>query len=493
MEGVPLFNHEDNSEDSGNEFGVDDKSKKKSKKKTTPEWFRRIVNTGEQQPDDESKTGRLLGMIKSPFSRLFGIEKDELPEEDSGQDDKNAQDAEYRLPFIGGAFSAVEAVEPDQPELAVDPADTEPDNPHGLIIDEETAEEFATWEVSTEPAGVAEMPEESPRLEDEQEVVESRDPEELSVDRLRAEVEAHALASSETPTERSPETSTFDSATRGEAVTTTKEREIIIEKRGGAGAAAVGFVAADLLSRSRDRKIRKEAKQLKKKVTTLEKKQKTDHQRAQEIEAQNKERTRDLAAKREFDKQQHSEALQAVAPGQDKQPIITKTEQVAIAPKPRTESSPPLATEQKPNRTQLESEQRSPVAERQAADTYSTTREALARQNQELLATIEQAKEVSYAGETYYDRQHEVMDEPTLYDMNSGTSVTAQSQQATTVNSVQQPATSQSYRQPAQPYETLPQKAGLTEEYKQAMIQGATTGIILLVGFLIVLILWSLL
>ena len=492
MEGVPLFNQEDNSEDTGSEFGADGKPKKKSKKKSAPEWFQRIVNTGEEQPEEESRTGRLLDLIKSPFSKLFGIEKDELPEGEAGADDEDSSDSEFRFPLMDGSYTALDSVEPEQPELAHDPADNEPELPQGLIIDEDTAEEFASWE--------APLNREDDRFEtnpgsDEveatgQEVIDTSVPEELSVDQLRAEVEAHALASSETPTERTPYTNSYDSATRGEAVATTKEREVIIENRGGAGAAAVGFVAADLLSRSRDRKIRKEADQLKKKVATLENKQKDDNFKAREAEVKNKERIRDLAVKREIDVRRQNEKIKSVNEVQSSRPDVLQPQRVEI-PWPAVESSEPII-ERAPDSDHNRPEYKVLATERQSDDALRA-QELLARQNQELLATIEKAKQVSYAGETYYDRQHEVMDEPTQYDMASGGSITGRSSQPTAAIGSQM-ATGQAQSQSVPTaYEPLPQKTGLSDEYKQAMVQGATTGIILLVGFLIVLILWSLL
>lgn len=493
MEGVPLFNQEDNSEDTGSEFGADGKSKKKSKKKSTPEWFQRIVNTGEEQPEEESRTGRLLDLIKSPFSKLFGIEKDELPEDEAKTGEDNPLGSEFRLPFMVGSYRAVESVDPDQSELANDPADNEPELPQGLIIDQDTAEEIASWDE-------APLNREDDRFEtnpgpDEveaggQEVIDTPDPEELSVDRLRAEVEAHAIASSQTPAERTPYTTSYDSATRGEAVATTKGRGVIIEKRGGAGAAAVGFVAADLLSRSRDRKIRKEAKQLKKKVATLENKQKDDNFKAREAEVKNKERIRDLAVKREIDLRRQNEKIKSVNEVQSFRSDVLQPERVEI-PRPAVERSEPVV-ERAPDTDHNRPEYKVVATERQSDDALRA-QELLVRQNQELLTTIEKAKEVSYAGETYYDRQHEVMDEPTQYDMASGGSITSRSAQPTAATG-SQTAMGQAQSQSAPTaYEPLPQKAGLSDEYKQAMVQGATTGIILLVGFLIVLILWSLL
>jgi hypothetical protein len=377
----------------------------------------------------------------------------------------------------------VESVEPEQPETAHDPADTEPELPHGLIIDEETAEDFATWEAPIATEAMADSVQED-IADNEPRQTETAAPEGLSVDRLRAEVEEHAMASHEVPTERHPDITSYDSPIRGESVPATKERELVVEKRGGAGAAAVGFVAADLLSRSRDKKIRKEAKQLKKKVTSLEKKQETDYFEAQRIQAQNKEQLRDLAAKREHDLKIQAQKFESVKVPEPRLPVEAKTEKAQVTVERVVHREQSIERVPKPEVL---------TSERQKPDSDSTY-EALVRQNQELLATIEQAKEVSYAGETYYDRQHEVMDEPTKYDMASGASVSSHdsSGQQSTLPVTNSNQTQHSGQQPGL-YDPLPQKTGLSDEYKQAMLQGATTGIILLVGFLIVLILWSLL
>jgi hypothetical protein len=484
MEGIPLFNQEDNSEDTENDFGADGKPKKKSKKKSGPEWFQKFTAGSEVQPEEESKTNRFLDAIKSPFSRLFGIEKDEVAEDEEKAPEGTREEPEYRLPFMPGAYSTVESVEPEQPETAQDPADAEPELPHGLIIDQETAEDFATWETPTTTDVTIAGGAEQDIADNEPHQPETAVPEELSVDRLRAEVEEHAMASHEVPTERHPDIASYDNLARGESVPATKERELVVEKRGGAGAAAVGFVAADLLSRSRDKKIRKEAKQLKKKVTSLEKKQETDYFETQRLQVQNKERLRDLATKREQDLKIQAKKFESVKTPEARPAVEAKAE------KPQATVERVVHREQSVERV---AKPEVVTLERQELDSDST-HEALVRQNQELLATIEQAKEVSYAGESYYDRQHEVMDEPTKYDMASGASVPSHdsSGQKSTLPAPSSKQIQQSDQYP-RPYDPLPQKKGLSDEYKQAMLQGATTGIILLVGFLVVLILWSLL
>lgn len=493
MEGVPLFNQEDNSEDTGSEFGADGKPKKKSKKKSAPEWFQRIVNTGEEQPEEESRTGRLLDLIKSPFSKLFGVEKDELQEDVIADNDGVvAEEPEYGLSSVPGLYSQAESVEPDKPEAVDDPVDGEPELPQGLIIDEETAEEFAMTEIPAESERVEQVARESDSG-DEVAAVGSgiHDSGELSVDQLRAEVEANAMASHEIPTERPYEVGLVDTGgLRTETAPQIKEREVIIEKRGGAGAAAVGFVAADLLSRSRDRKIRKEAKQLKKKVATLENKQKDDNFRAREVEAQNKERLRDLAEKREHDVRRQNEKNKSVAETQSPPPVAVQPERV-VASRSTVERSDPVV-ERMSDYDQYQARQDAVSIEREPDDRRKAQEQLFARQKQELLATIEQAKVVPYAGETYYDRQHEVMDEPTQYDMASGGSITGKITQ-TRVTTRSQPDAPQTQQQPVPAYESLPQKSGLSDEYKQAIVQGAATGIILLVGFLVGLVIWSLL
>lgn len=474
MEGAPIFNYEDNSDsDDSEQLDARDKKSKK-RKKGTPEWLQRLLKTdSEKLAEEDTKANRFLEAIKSPFGRMFGVEKEELTEEETEDQEQKPAETEFRLPFMPAAFSGPEAVMSDTDSKEED-SDPSPELPQGLLINEDTAEEIASWAPEV-PAELEFRTEDEPvpvPMEEEgiPEVATESLPEESVVDRLRAEVESHAMMS----TDIHPDRNSYDAGytdSRGET-SPVKEREIVVEKRGGAGAAAVGFVAAELLSRSRDKKIRREAKQLKKKVTGLEQDQKVSHLEARKTEARNQEQLQELKQKRE------------IAPS-----VSEKPRQISRVEKASTERVYSPSTERVVGQPRAEVFERVHLPRQLDAEQSEAQRyERIQEERQEILTKIQEAAEQPYAGEVYYERKHEVKDEPTTREKLQG----AVGSSSTIVNNNAPKVDDTAYG--ASSYANLPQpKPEITDEYKQAIVQGATTGIILLVGFVIVLILWSLL
>jgi len=253
-----------------------------------------------------------------------------------------------------------------------------------------------------------------------------------------------------------------------------KERETIIEKRGGAGAALLGAVVANRLSKSRDRKIQAEAKELEKKVEGLQKAEERDAYNIERLRAKSQEQADQLRAKRTTSAEQPQNRPEI--------PIVDEQNVIYTSKQPETHNARPYNHPEqsvdsipKPN-IRRETEHKD-VAERK------TTPEI----DHVVLQQVEQAAEHNIALERYFERRHEVKDVPTNSTGQTGVSLGL-------INQHQLQQTSIGSEKRIAQIEQKQREAARTQQaYKQAATQGVVAGIIVLVSLGIIVFVWSLL
>ncbi len=235
------------------------------------------------------------------------------------------------------------------------------------------------------------------------------------------------------------------------------------------GAALLGFVAAETLSRHRDAKIRKEAASLKDHVEKQDKYHTTTEFSLEERVAHNKEQLEKLRHKR-------SEVEPQIPP--------RTTERESL----RTSVPNPELARSKVNEVIIERRVPDVQVERSVPGKMSETPEANQYSSGErlILDQVENAAEHDIAIEAYYERMHEAKDVPTG-TTGSGGGMGGSSYQKSEKNSS------------IGAVSINPKKSSThdntknDELYLLAAKRGAITGVMLLLGFLVVALIWSLL
>lgn len=443
----------------------DDKESKKSKRKKR---FDKLINflipkkSKEDSPEAEeseepSRIENFFEASKSMFGKILGIEREDLDEEDNEAIEEAYEEDEpdQRSFRIGGLFSA--------PELSETP-DVQDETLH-------EAEEQVAYDV--EPEQLAGQPEEEQPLESQSEIpepqleVEPLAPEESELPYIQEM--ARTNAEDYEPINRAEPQETIDRNTGSESKETT-----IIERRGGAGAALVGFVAAETLSRSRDKKIRKKAEELSKEVDKNKKEQEDKNIELEALQRRQRKELESLQRKRTGEVKDTKPSVEKKPERQEHSTRQSRTQEIMHPKTESTQEKGPEVYETAPKlKPQQERTQYSP-------EVHSATDERLH------LEQVESAAENDIPIEAYYERSHEAKDvassSSTRVTNFSGSDV-SQGHQLTNnlpdYNNAQLDATHQ--------------KTSNNDLYKTAVKQGATAGIVVVIAVAIILLIWSLL
>ncbi len=246
------------------------------------------------------------------------------------------------------------------------------------------------------------------------------------------------------------------------------EKTVYIEQNQGGGAALLGFVAAETLSRHRDAKIRKEAEHLREQVTKIDNRHEASELSIDRVVAQNREQIATLRQKREI-----TESPTAVHVSPEKTP--KNNFEVHAQP-----------TEKKVT------EQRVPTEKLRTKAEHTVVRELPEQRRQTsenlVLEQAEKAAEQDVALEAYYERMHEAKDVPTVSG-GAGSSV-AGSYQDATIHEASRSQQQSLQHQNQQQQKVISQTNSL---YQDAAKRGVFAGIMVLVAFLFVVLVWSLL
>lgn len=429
------------------------KEEKKTKKKSRFEQFlERIIPKNKQENSEsveadsqEAKTG-FFESSRNLLGKIFGIDKEEVSEPHSTNEEGEFE--EPRSFRLGGLFAETSL---DTDNSADEAPETLPETPYDTPEAEQTDyidEEPSTAETAPEEPQIADNePYDYPETNNIQQEIEElhRQAEQTDSDVRFSDAEAYE------PIDRSRETGV------GERKEEAGEKTII-ERRGGAGAALVGFVAAETLSRSRDKKIRKEAEELKKKVDKNKDEQEFKDTTLETLQRRQQEQIEALQNKRKK------------APAEQEHTVRqSRTPEVRHAkPDRKQEAKGPEVAEQQ--KARIEKQQRSP-------ETPSLSDERLHFQE------VEQAAENDIPIESFYERRHEIKDVASTPVKNFAT---AYKQNA--------------YHDAEETIATDYSEGGFgsskdlnKELYKDAIKQGATAGIVIVVAVIAVVLLWSLL
>ncbi len=235
------------------------------------------------------------------------------------------------------------------------------------------------------------------------------------------------------------------------------------------GAALLGFVAAETLSRHRDAKIRKEAVTLKKQFERSDKKHTTQEFSIEQRVIQNREQVEDLRHKR-------NETRQMVRPIESEMPPISVD--LVRAERIMHQDSPAERNDFSHQREVVVA--RAPEVKKDMA--LDRTGEQL------ILNQVENAAERDIALEAYYERMHEAKDVPTSGASGSGGGgagrpVDPVSARKSESHDTQSIASRHSGSASNQKEDDL---------YATAARRGAWAGVALLAGLLIIAVIWSL-
>lgn len=434
------------------------KDEKKQKKSKLSELWNKLFNKEVDEKDEGEKS--LLQSIGALFGKATGLEKEEVQEEQGEEVEPEQQlepGRELAVPILGGdiEYSPSYSIDDEQYTTAVDVPLTNTQSEYtipltpeqALSVDDElpspqlydtepTAVGDTETVYSTEPEEVVSTANESTDSSEEPDLT---TPEELA--RIRQEI-ADERGYEERPTDP-----------------VIKERETVIENRGGGGAAMLGFVAAEVLSRSRDKKIRKEADKLRHKVEALDKTQDVTNTERLEAEARNRQQIEELKNKR------HGKVEQAFKVSE-----VKRAESTAVV------DAAPVQPKQE-------------VLRATEIDEQGSKSEATPSQESEVVfEQVRGAAERDIALEKYYEQRHELKDDPGGAQTHSGNrgklTPNSQAHSPLLTPTVQYSLIAEEKQRQAQQTRDL---------YKHAITQGTIAGIIMLVSFAIVVFLWSLL
>ncbi len=434
----------------------DSKEDKKSKRKKR---FEKLLNfllpkkseeegaetEGSEEP---SKAEKLIEASKNLFGRVLGIEREDIEEPED--DYKEYEDQEETQPnlMIGGLFAEAS------------PEDETP------ITGADNQEESAELSVEGEP--VAEEQEELVEpLEDEQLLAVQREVESAysgePPDTLQAEDQERNFAENYEPVNRATEHEIIDRADTGNE---DKETSVIELKR-GAGAALVGFVAAETLSRSRDRKIRKEAKKLGKEVEANKKEQEAKNTELEALQRRQREELKSLKSKRKAEVKEK----QPEVPTKHSKEVLSAYETPRVVKQEVAQSTP-----EKPPKRQPERQEQSAEVKKPEVDISEKLH----------LEQIEKAAENDIPIESYYERRHEAKDVASTPVSNvAGVGVSSEPVDESYVTSQSTVISHDDTAKQASHH--------ANQMYKDAVKQGVTAGLAVIIAAAIILLIWSLL
>lgn len=442
----------------------DSKEDKKSKRK---KGFDKLLNlllpkkteesaTEGEDLEEKSRIEKLMEASKSLFGKVLGLDREEI-EETSEQADRSLEHQESPISLnLGGIFAATEE-----------------------------SEDYSAHDITQEPK-VVERDEEnkSIRPKSQDEIGQQQDYEDIDITTIHKEVESayddideyelpnpdHIRTNVENyqPINRSTENEAMDRVDR-------KENNTIVERGGGAGAALVGFVAAEVLSRSRDKKIRKEAEQLSKRVDKNNKAQEAKEAQLQALQKRQRQEIDDLHRKRK---------IEAIEIGATKNKIdrryFNNQENLKHNQKESAKITPEVVNNAVNEKIKTETFMQKPKELRFEKSSVGINERVHLEQ-------IEQAAENDIPIESYYEKRHEAKDvaSASVSGMKSGSGLsddTLYKDIKDLSNSVDHQVSSSNMSQ-----------GSSNKLYRDAVKQGATAGLWVIIAVIIIALIWSLL
>lgn len=479
----PIFSPEGEHENSEKDDDSED-SKEKKKKNTFKKWIEFFVPKRKQGEDketnqeEEARQDRAEGIFaraRGFLNRLTGVETEVEPDNEETEPEEDEYDPLARRRF--DLSNLLEVTDDDVPDTKTESEtstaerlnqDNEQDTPEGKEAppsDRNTEGDAAHVRRETEEGNVPE--------------IQDNEPSDLGYERL------YTAGSDNT-----------------ERANTERDQSTIIQRR-GSGAALAGFVAGELLSRSRDKKLKKEASKLRDQLNKQE-----THSNEQDLELlrQKQEMQRQsLQQKRSIENSESPVAQEVIFEKVQKEhspePLQKKsvkesdvvTEPTALPVQKKLEEvgsgesvDVPYASKREERYTQSQ--------EVFPEETLAKTRPEVSKEEQLHLQQIEQAADSNVALEAFYEKRHESKD-------------VASTQSSQVVAGLGVPDSSQSQQQRhtkgGQPTGTtgtgytdndswLPQDPKADSSYRQAMKRGAVAGLAIVISLCIIALIWSL-
>jgi hypothetical protein len=442
-------------EEQGDATEKKDSKKKKGAFQTLLEKLIPRQSTQEAEPttapDEKDRSVGFFERFKGTLNSFFGVEKAELPES------LLQSTAESKLDQLRAPILAPIGVEADLESMPTVPA-----------ADQEEIKSRTTTPTSVHEELNHSMTEEAISLNDSMSIHELPDIPVVSTDEVLPAHEVRYL-DQQLPSEPSVGESRSDvledKRLQPRYEHTTQGKETIFERNSGGGAALLGFVAAETLSRSRDKKLRREAEQLRQKVDRQEAEQQFTTQEIHRVTQRNAHEIKELRNKR-------TEALQT--PQVHETTNLTQPiEKAHVTSEKRVEQQKPLTVS----------------SEKETEPLMGTLSHEDTPEKRILQAHVEQAAEKDVALEGYYEKRAEVKDVPTAAPQSIGYGAGVM---ATTTSVSPSRAHTISTNHPQSP-EGAAEPGGHVNLYKDSIRQGATVGLAIIAGLVIIALVWNLL
>lgn len=445
---------------------------KKKKKNRLSQLWAKLFDKETDQPKEEQKG--FMEAFGTFFSKLTGVEKNELDEPaEPGATEAVVTTPDVRFPFLGAIETSPYDNEGNQIDTENTPGTAPEEQPVASSVEEgelPIPHHETTTHEGHSPDGDMQGYNETDYQYGHDAGRDTGEPQEA----LQAATEANNVPPDRIVEYNMPISPDMDiQEQRGEPVI--KERETVIEQRGGAGAALLGAIVANRLSKSRDRKIQAEAKQLEKKVEKLQKAEKRDAYEIERLRVKSQQQAAELRNKRET----------APRAPQNKPEMATDTSPNIVS-KPERAPFEAKTTMQMPEVPQSQAEVRQDYHSPSEVERYEVGRRP--ELDPVVLEQVEHAAEQNIALERYFERRHEVKDVPTNNTGQGGADLGGRTTQA----HVQDFAT-QANQQLAQLEQQQRMALKTQQAYKKAATQGVVAGIIMLVSFALIAFIWSLL
>lgn len=435
-----------------------EKSSDKKKKRSFSDVLNKLLPNQEENNEADAnspeggRVNKVIYALKELFGRTGDVETDELPEEDDAVG--SGPERPLRLPLL--------------PRIGESPL-----NP----VASEQTEVFSRASKVVEGADYSWMPVPTVEINETEVVDNAQIAEPVESNMADSFTEMTPIPDTERQTREVQEVMVPAEPVRE---TEAPRQEVIVQQRGHRAALA-GFVAAETLSRHRDRKIRREARELKRQVDRSEKQQ----SREQEIltaQKRNAEQITQLQDRRiETLEKEAKTTKQEVQEVYVREPASTSEVKVERQAQPSVERKE-VKPESQRAKPEVQPVQLNPAEKVEQANPVESTHitEELVR------SQVEQAAERDVAIEAYYERRHEAKDVPT-------TSATGQDDSpgaGRTVTNDEKLKRQALIQQLEQEHQSIEQSRSM---YSQAVKQGVWAGTAVVIALVTVALVWSLL
>lgn len=477
---------------------------KKKKKKLTPEWLAKILRTkdGETGELKESRASRFVESFKSLFGLVSGIERQEIVDGSLEYGQSKGGRPEYSqrsdLPFYSGMIAARELSGAEQLDNNAQKDETAVPGTEQDRLDDNKLESIYSSDDQNIGRGLNNEVDAGRVGQDSAtaDVVDLADgPASTRVESslpLGLDIEQSVMMEANAAKMNEENVADYNQVYSSEGRRKSKDSSSYRPE-------PLSVLALDRLSRSRDERLRRRTVELRKKIDKLDNEHKQAVSQLQEVRA-DIERDR-LSSAQSNNYTVKTEQGHVVAKGEAVQRVETGA--VPYDPKEGLRQRMPQEVIYKEIAKSDYEAQLRRIESEPDPELRSRTLEvgqppsAVVEKNRvtSIQEIVEQAAEQDIALEAYYERRHEVKDEPASIAAAVGSSVASVAPNSNGVHSqgiVKQ--IKEELRTSPKPKSPLPLSSmGDGSLYQQAMAKGATAGIILLVSFLIVVLFGGLL